>query len=110
MNDDELWNQLRQGLLKSPSNATEKEEFVSKVMARLPQHQSIFLGAWWKIPALILSSLVILVLAPNIQESSPSVESLLLSDASSEQAQQLIHQSSIETDDLFNLLTEDSRS
>ena len=111
--DWEIWERLKTELALPPTTARNPDIFIAKVMARIsdlenPQ-ESGWHGAWWKIPTLAFGSLLILALGPRTEETTVTADSLLLNGNSSEQAQQLLHQSNVNTDEFFNLLLEDTR-
>jgi hypothetical protein len=108
MNDDELWQKISGSLLKSPTEAKDPEEFVAAVMARLPEERPKTAGSWWRIPIFALAAILILTAAPRLTDRATPSDPLVMEN-SSEQAQELLHQPRVDSEDFFNLLTEDSR-
>ena len=83
------------------------EQFVQRVMARLPELTPSFweqVLAWWKIPALATSALLLISVATQRTDSAPSTSSLLCGDNISAAVKHLCSDDTAHSDELMNLV------
>jgi anti-sigma factor RsiW len=83
------------------------EQFVQRVMARLPEPAPTFwesLQAWWRIPALAMAALLVVSMSTQKSDSTLSTGSLLCGDKVSAAVKHLCSDDAEHADELMDLV------
>jgi anti-sigma factor RsiW len=105
---DDLAGLQRVSALVAPlASIEDTEQFVQRVMARLPEPAPSFwrqVSIWWKVPALAMCALFLVVVGEQRGESMPSTRALLCGDNNSAAVKHLCSDDTAHSDELMNLV------